>query len=68
MNDEALEYTLWTNPSAGCAETFRNAVVTEADREEMSRLARGIDSDQTDSRLRAFQTPISPETLSRFVK
>jgi len=64
----ATKYTLWTKPKGDWTPVLGGAEFTDAVRSEVEKAIQSLDDSNVVKRLEPYDTPVTPETLSQFVK
>ena len=68
MATSKAKYTLWTIPRSEWSQLpLRDIDISQADKDEMIAFAKTLDDSRLEERLRPFNTPVTQETLNKFV-
>lgn len=68
MNNSKAKYTPWTIPQSDWTPVFEGVDINDEVRQELTEAVKNFDRSELDKRLRAFDTSISNETMSKSIK
>jgi len=68
MTQKKAKYTPWTIPQSDWTPVLTGVEIDEETRQELTEAVRDFDKSDLDERLRAYDTKVSNETMSKSVK
>ena len=68
MADSKAKYTPWNIPQSDWTPVLEGVEINEATRQELTDAVKNFDNTELDERLRAYDTKVSNETMSKSIK